>query len=646
MKEIEEFDFSSLKILYIEDEEAIRTTLEIYMRKYISNLYTAKNGRDGLELYYSQKPDIIITDIMMPELTGIEVIQKIRESDRNTKIIITTAYDDAEFLLDAIKAGVDNYIIKPIQRKDISNMLLKYGKIVVNEKDINSIKSLQESILNSTCEGIFGIDKDGYHTFVNPAAAKLLGYTQSELIGKHSHSLWHYKKENGDEFPAYECPIYGVLQTGVRVNSKKDIFWKSDGSSIYVSYSANPIIDGDSIVGAVVGFSDISNEYKKDMELKKLSSVVKESVSMIVITNRCGDIEFVNRSFCDTTGYEESEIIGQNPRVLKSDKNDASVYEELWSSLKSGKLWRDELINRKKDGSEYWVLITIFPIYDEDQNIVSFAAVSEDITQRKEYERELEMINRNLELKINQEIEKSRQKDSVLFEQKKVIAMGELMRDIAHHWRQPLTAIGMLIQNIKDLYEYDELDDKALDEIVTKALDQLQQLSKTIDNFRSFFKSDNNRSKFKIRKVVDDTLYMLKSAIKLNNIEINVIGDGIDLEIEASINDLKQVVINTLKNSIDSIVEKQKLVRFAPLINIEITSENGATIVKIRDNGIGIKDEVLEKVFEPYFTTKEQGKGVGIGLYMSKMIVERNMDGAIYIDNNKDEGVEVVIKIP
>ncbi len=647
MNRLEDVNFDDIVFLYVEDDDVIRRAVSIYVKRHIKNFHEACNGAEGLEKYKKYRPDIILTDIMMPEVTGLEMIEEIRKEDSNVIIIITTAYDDAEFLLKAIKAGVDSYVIKPIDRNSVTSEIAKFSKIINTKRSYDKVKNIQDNILDATNEGIFGLNLQGQHTFVNRAAAEILGYTQKEMVGKHSHSMWHNKKERGEEFAETECPIYGVLKSGKSTTIERDIFWKKDGNFIIVEYSANPIFVDEKIAGVVVTFNDITTKSKYEDELKKLSTVVKESTNTIVITDKNGEIEFANRAAQNTTGYKADELIGKKSSIFKSEKNSPEIYKKLWSEIIQGNIWNGELINKKKDGDEYWVLLSIFPIFDKDGNISNFVGIGEDITGRKKYEESLKEMNTILEKRVEEEIEKSRAKDSILYEQKKVIAMGELMRDIAHHWRQPLTAIGMLIQNIKDLYDYGELDEESLDETVNKALDQLQQLSKTIDNFRSFFKSEQSRTPFKIRKVLEDALYMLKPNLRQAKIETKILGDGLDIEIKSSINDFKQVTINILKNSIDAILERCKHEKYNPKLEIIVERDGEFCNIYFKDNGIGIDSEIANKVFDPYFTTKEQGKGSGIGLYMSKMIVEKNLEGEIFINREfKEKGVEIVVQIP
>jgi signal transduction histidine kinase len=255
--------------------------------------------------------------------------------------------------------------------------------------------------------------------------------------------------------------------------------------------------------------------------------------------------------------------------------------------------------------------------------------------------KKLELLNKNLEDKVRIQVKKQREQERILIEQSKNAAMGEMIGNIAHQWRQPLNALGLILQNIKFSYELDEITDEFMSNSMKKADLLTKTMSKTIDDFRNFFKPNKMKEQFYVEEIINKSVDIVKSTFKNNYIEI-LLEQEKELKLFAYPNELSQVILNILNNSRDAI-EENKIEN--PVIRIESYKKNNFIVIKINDNANGIPDDLLSKIFEPYFTTKIEGKGTGIGLYMSKIIIEENMSGKISVIN-KDNGVEFVIKIP
>jgi signal transduction histidine kinase len=217
--------------------------------------------------------------------------------------------------------------------------------------------------------------------------------------------------------------------------------------------------------------------------------------------------------------------------------------------------------------------------------------------------------------------------------------MGEMIHNIAHQWRQPLNALSVIMANIKDDYDYHEMTDASLAEATTKAKQLLQRMSSTIDDFRDFFRPDREPGEFEIDQSVTDALFVVEASLANNNIRIEkniapgIRGYGFS-------NQFVQVLLNILSNAKEALQHAN-----VPegLIHIDAAEINGEVVVSVQDNAGGISGDVLPKIFDPYFTTKEQGSG--IGLYMSKMIIERNFSGKIEAANTPT-GAVITITLP
>ena len=234
---------------------------------------------------------------------------------------------------------------------------------------------------------------------------------------------------------------------------------------------------------------------------------------------------------------------------------------------------------------------------------------------------------------------KNREKDHLLIQQSRLAALGEMIGNIAHQWRQPINALTLLLANIKDAHEFNTLDRVYINQAVGNGQAIIQRMSTTIDDFRNFFRPHKEKTRFSVNGAVADVLRILEAAFRNSNITIAVAGDK-DVTTNGYRNEYSQVLINLLTNAKEAI---QQANLAAGRVDITISRRENYSEVAIEDNAGGIQATVLPRIFDPYFTTKE--KGTGIGLYMSKMIIENSMSG--YIEaRNTENGARLVVATP
>ncbi len=254
-------------------------------------------------------------------------------------------------------------------------------------------------------------------------------------------------------------------------------------------------------------------------------------------------------------------------------------------------------------------------------------------------ELELRQFNETLEQRVTEEAAKGREKDHMLIQQSRLAAIGEMIGNIAHQWRQPINALTLLLANIKDAHELNTLDQATLNKLVQDGQIIIQRMSTTIDDFRNFFRPNKEKSCFNVNESVADVVRILGASFKNSNITLSVQGDE-NVIAYGYRNEYSQVLLNLLANAKDALQERK-------IINgevIVITSQKLATSeLVVQDNAGGIAAEVLPRIFDPYFTTK--ASGTGIGLYMSKMIIENNMSGSIRV-NTIQGGSRFIITTP
>ncbi len=253
----------------------------------------------------------------------------------------------------------------------------------------------------------------------------------------------------------------------------------------------------------------------------------------------------------------------------------------------------------------------------------------------------LEELNINLDKKVKIEVEKRTNQESLLIQQSRLAAMGEMIGNIAHQWRQPLSVVTTAASGIKMEKEFGLSNEKSEIEKLDVILNTSNFLSNTIEDFSNFFKPNKNRVDFNINLNAEKTLELVSASLKFNH--INVIKNYKDIDLVYGFpNEYSQAVLNILTNAKDVLVSNQIQ---NPTISIKTYQLDSYGYIEIEDNAGGIKESILDKIFDPYFSTKHKSQGTGIGLYMSKMIIEQNMNGKLYAKNN-EEGAVFIISIP
>jgi signal transduction histidine kinase len=272
-----------------------------------------------------------------------------------------------------------------------------------------------------------------------------------------------------------------------------------------------------------------------------------------------------------------------------------------------------------------------------EQEVAEREKTQEELAGKQQ---QLEELNDSLEERIVKALHEIRQKDQLLIEQSRQATMGEMINSIAHQWRQPLNNLGLIIQNIKVSYEVGHLTLEEMTAENDKAMDTILFMSRTIDDFRNFFRNDKQKTNISVIELLDRTLALVSESFHYQKIYIDIeVHD--DVTVFGYPNELSQVILNILNNAKDVLTERKVI---APRISIRAVCEQGGSVVTIADNGGGIDESVLGRIFDPYFSTKEVGKGTGIGLYMSKVIIEQNMDGVLSA-RNTGEGAEFRIEL-
>ena len=310
---------------------------------------------------------------------------------------------------------------------------------------------------------------------------------------------------------------------------------------------------------------------------------------------------------------------------------------ELWNTISSKKVWHGTIINQAKTGEPFYTDTFIIPILNERNEIEEYMDMRIDVT-------ELENYLHTLQSKIDEATEEIRTQQQRLISQSRAAALGEMFDNIAHQWRQPIGAINNAIINAEFAMELGGMSHDEILETFKKINSYTAFLSETIDDFRNFSNPDKENTHFTLHEIIRQTIGILQGSFDANTISISYFPNTEEQRLKAygPQGELSQVILNILSNARDALKEN---VILRPHISITLHQDDTVITITIADNGGGIPQTVLPKIFDPYFSTKNKAQGTGIGLYMSKTIIEKHYNGKLEALNGK-EGAIFTITLP
>jgi len=337
-----------------------------------------------------------------------------------------------------------------------------------------------------------------------------------------------------------------------------------------------------------------------------------------------------NQALVNILGFEENEIIGKSIYDFMDESNAQRYKNDTNTVAKIENESQYEIALIHKDKRRIYCLFSTETLCDEDENPIGSFVMVTDITQRKQAEDELVSFNCLLEERIAEEVLKNHSKDELMSKQMRLAQMGEMISMIAHQWRQPLSTISAIIAATQLDLSLKHEDKSELYQDMNKVTEHIQFLSDTIDDFRHFFNPKKSKDTVKINALVDTALGIIKQSLIRENIDLVCDFEGLQKPMKLYSSELVQVFLNLMKNSMDALAEQQKA---KPYILIRGREYEDKSILSFEDNAGGIPADITDKIFEPYFTTKDEKNGTGLGLYMSKMIIEEHCQGHIIVEN-------------
>ncbi|QPK64390.1 PAS domain S-box protein [Methylomonas sp. LL1] len=532
---------------------------------------------------------------------------------------------------DAIRQGSNRFEWEHIRRNGehfIAEVMLtpiRYQEkllIHVVWTDITERKRLEqqskrfEAIVNSSDDAIISKNLDGIVTSWNPGAAKVFGYGAEEMLGQSLLKL--IPLELVDE----ESTIIEKIKLGQPYAHYETKRIRKDGSEIDVSVTISPIRDQHGkIVGASKIARDITRRKKNEEQLNKLSLTVEQSLNIVVITNLNAEIEYVNPRFTQVTGYSIEEVMGQNPRILKSGHTPLSVYENMWQTLTKGSVWQGELINRGKDGREFTEWVNISPLRNSAGVMTHYVAVKEDITQKKRDAEELERYRKHLEDLVKTrtaELEMARHAAEVANQSK-----SAFLANMSHEIRTPMNAVIGYAHLLRGKCQDSDHIDK-LDRIIASGKHLLGIINDILDLSKiEAQRLTLEKTTFLIVPTLDHVCSMMADRIASRGLQFIEETDPRlkDLPLVGDPLRIGQILVNYLSNAA-KFTERGKIIMRTKLVK----EDSGHVTIKfeVEDTGIGIDAAHLDKLFQDFeqaesSTTRRYG-GSGLGLAISRRL--------------------------
>ncbi|MFA7289457.1 MAG: PAS domain S-box protein [Melioribacteraceae bacterium] len=649
----------SKKILIVEDNLIVGNDIKKTLEEFgYSVTGIAMSASEAVNLFREAIPDLVLIDVMLKgEYDGIKTVD-ILNSIIKVPVIFLTAYSDNDTLKKAAEREPYAYLIKPFNDRELYNAIEMALYKANAEKVLKINQERLQLAMEATQDGLWDWNVKSGEVYWSPTAYQMLGYESDEF----SMDIDKWKEIiHPDDFDfAYKS----IIEQMNSADGRFEVIFR------YITKTGRPkwigargkIVEkiGDEIIRVIGTHTDIDIKIQNEQKIKQLSEAVKQSPVSIVITNIKGDIEYVNPKFTEISGYSQEEVIGKNPRILKSVKCNTD-YKEMWEIISGGKTWIGLFVNKKKSGELFWESAIISPIKNDIGEIINYVAVKEDITEKIAAEKELEKYRTKLEKLVKErtkelafvnkrladQLDKSEIigkaiKESLEKEKEVNLMKSSFISTTSHEFRTPLSSILSSIE-LLELYGkgWEENKYKLHIERIKTAV---EYLTKLMDDILILNKAETGKLQINLTSL---DLYELCHTIiedvkSLSNKSHNII---CNFNLEERIFQLDEKLIRFIINNLIA-----NAIKYSPDGGeVELTIEKTKNHIKIevKDKGIGIPIKDRAHLFKTFFRCSNTGKipGNGLGLSIVKKSVEIH-GGTIALDESYDEGTKFIITLP
>lgn len=469
-------------------------------------------------------------------------------------------------------------------------------------------------IVNNSWDGIGIVDDNGKFIYINNAFSPILGFDKNEILG--SDFTQFMQEDFIEEFK-------NLIQENKKnqySNKMQVICIRKDTQKVYLDITVSLMLNQQYFV---INARDITKQISDDEILNKYALSNQFDLDK--------KIQKVSDAFCYIIGYSKEQLLQMKYTDILHHSISEEKLESIWSALNTNKEWNGKIAFEKQDKNILWVDTKIKPIYNKYGDVTGYTSLMFDITQQLSLQNEIADANTAIE-----------QKDQILAQQSKLAIMGETLQMVSHEWRQPLNIISLKTQKLElDLSMENKLSQDQIIQTLHEIKKESEQLSNVIEDFQSFIKLKESKTICSPEDIIQKATTIFKSNLQ----------DNIQLQINATnkpsfstyANELSSVLVNVLINAKEAILKNNPNNGH---IIIEQESNETTILFKIIDNGGGIDQSIIEHIFEPYYSTKDSKHGVGLGLYMSQIIINMHLQGKIDVINNDKGGTTVSIALP
>jgi two-component system cell cycle sensor histidine kinase/response regulator CckA len=490
-----------------------------------------------------------------------------------------------------------------------------------------SDERIRSMLMNLESISVLSFSGDGSILYWNHAAEHFYGYEANEALGRNVNELIVAPEQLSQQ----EILVKQLLESMVIPTPQEQTLRRKDGRCITVkSYWTIVKLPGQTT--EYFRFDTDLTEIRRIQEKERqLGVAVAQSPVGVLVTDVKGNITYVNRAFEASTGYQEEEVLGKNPRFLQSGKTPTDAYRELWTSLRLGRDWRGQFLNRRKNGELYWELNHISPVLDSDGKVHNFLAIKEDISERIRAEEEREKLQ------------------AQLMQAQKMETVGRFAGGIAHDFNNMLNVILGYTEISLDLLE----EGSSVRELLAEVRAAANRSASLTRQLLAFSRKQTLQSEIiDINSLLVNTEVMIRRIIG-EDIEISLLlSEQVD-NIEADRSQIEQVVMNLVVNACDAMpnggqltIETAHYKVDADLVGSQYLIRPGSYVrLSISDSGVGMDAQTLQHIFDPFFTTKEVGKGTGLGLATVYAIVN-SIAGQIHVYSEPGLGSTFHVYLP
>jgi PAS domain S-box-containing protein len=467
---------------------------------------------------------------------------------------------------------------------------------------------------------IYYKDRDGIYRGCNKAFSVMNGLAKEEVIGKGLHEIW--PKELADKYHDMDQELF--RHPGVQVYEAQSRFADGTFRNVLIQKATYESLDG-RLAGIVGAVADIHERKLAEDERKRLATAIDQAAESIVITDRNGVIQYVNPAFEGVTGYLKEEVLGENPRVLKSGKHDSEFYRNLWDTINNGRIWKGHLINKKKDGELFEEEASISPVRNSAGEIISYVAVKRDVSNEVHLQRQLRQAQ-------------------------KLEAVGTLAGGIAHDFNNILGAI----MGFTELALLEVEQSSKIGEMLDHVLKGAKRARELVKQVLAFSRQGEQENKpVYVSLVIKEAIKLLRGSLPAT-IEIHERIDPNTGMIMADPTQIHQILMNLCTNAAYAMRENGGVLEIG-LCETEVEPDSiGASSnlgpgrylrLTVSDTGHGMDQSTVERIFDPYFTTKGPGEGTGLGLAVVHGIVRSHI-GEIVVHSEPEKGTAFHLYFP